>query len=304
MQNLPFSKPGRFWRGNLHTHSTVSDGALTPEAVCAFYRTAGYDFIALTDHFHPYFKWQIADTRPFRTDDFTTLIGAELHAPGLSFGYPWHILAVGLPLDFPMVVEGEDGVVLARRALDAGAFVAVAHPEFYNLTEADALSLVGAHAIEIFNGTSIDHNDKPLGWALFDILLARGYRYTACATDDAHFQPSRADALLGWVMVKSESLEPDALLMALKAGDYYSSTGPEIYDIQVFPGDKIVVQCSPAERVFVTGYGYHAASTYGNGILSAEISLKGFDSPYARVTVRDAKGGRAWSNPFWFAEQE
>jgi hypothetical protein len=297
---MPFDKPGRFWKGNLHTHSTVSDGALSPQEVCQFYQRAEYDFIALTDHFHEYFQWQIADTRQFRTPEFTTLIGAELHAPGLSFGYPWHILAVGLPLDFAPVAGSEDGVALTARAIQSGAYIAIAHPDFYNLVETDALSLVGAHAVEIFNGTSVDHNDKPGGLALYDILLARGHRYTACATDDAHFQPARTDALLGWVQVKSLELSPDALLEALKAGDYYSSTGPSIHGIEVHPGEKVVVRCSPAERVFVTGIGYQAASVYGNGITTAEISLEGFVSPYARVTVRDFKGGRAWSNPFWF----
>ena len=29
--------------------------------------------------------------------------------------------------------------------------------------------------------------------------------------------------------------------------------------------------------------------------------LKDFDSPCCRVTVRDARGGRAWSNPIWLA---
>ncbi|HEX2621556.1 MAG TPA: CehA/McbA family metallohydrolase [Phototrophicaceae bacterium] len=300
MQTLPFRKPGQFWRGNLHTHSTISDGTLSPEQVCAFYRDAGYDFMALTDHFHEYFKWKIADTRALRTDSFITLIGAELHAPGIEFGYPWHILAVGLPLDFAPVPGDENGIGLAKRALDSGAFVTIAHPEFYNLSESDALSLSGVHAVEVFNGTSIDHNDKPGGWALLDILLARGHRYYACATDDAHFEPTRADALLGWVMVKSVELTPESILTALKAGDFYSSTGPKIYDIEVHPGEKIVVHCSPAERVFVTGIGYQAASLSGNGLISAEISLENFVSPYARVTVRDAKGGRAWSNPFWF----
>ena len=33
MRIPPFSTPGRFWRGNLHTHSNRSDGALTPERV-------------------------------------------------------------------------------------------------------------------------------------------------------------------------------------------------------------------------------------------------------------------------------
>ena len=46
-----FTAPGRFFRGNLHTHSTLSDGRLEPEEVCRRYRAEGYDFIALTDHF-------------------------------------------------------------------------------------------------------------------------------------------------------------------------------------------------------------------------------------------------------------
>jgi hypothetical protein len=300
MKHLPFDKPGKFWRGNLHTHSTLSDGALTPQEVCGVYKAGGYDFIALTDHFHPAFEWQIADTVPFRSADFTTIIGAELHAPGVSFGYPWHILAVGLPFDFAIVQEGEDGAALAQRALAAGAFVTIAHPDWYNLSEMDALSLNGVHAIEVFNGTSVDHSDKPGGWSLLDILLARGHRFNALAVDDAHFQPERADVMLGWTMVKSETLSPDALLSALKAGHYYSSTGPMIHDIEVYGRRKVVVRCSPAERIFVTGIGYYAEHAAGNGLIEAEIDLEGFDSPYGRVTVRDAKGGRAWSNPFWF----
>ena len=51
MNQLPFDKPGTFWKGNLHTHSTNSDGTRTPEEICAIYREAGYDFLALTDHF-------------------------------------------------------------------------------------------------------------------------------------------------------------------------------------------------------------------------------------------------------------
>ena len=45
-----FTAPGRFWRGNLHTHSTRSDGVLSPQEVCRRYPDEGYDFLALTDH--------------------------------------------------------------------------------------------------------------------------------------------------------------------------------------------------------------------------------------------------------------
>lgn len=41
MKYLPFDKAGQFYKGNLHTHSTVSDGMLTPEGVCAVYRQMG-----------------------------------------------------------------------------------------------------------------------------------------------------------------------------------------------------------------------------------------------------------------------
>ena len=104
-----FTAPGRFWKGNIHTHSTLSDGMRTPADVCATYRDAGYDFLALTDHFQPKCAFPVADTRPFRTPGFTTILGAELHAPATGLGEIWHILAVGLPLDFAPTGDAETG---------------------------------------------------------------------------------------------------------------------------------------------------------------------------------------------------
>ncbi|MEM8752525.1 MAG: PHP domain-containing protein, partial [Pseudomonadota bacterium] len=100
MRPAAFSAPGRFWRGNLHTHSDRSDGVLTPEEVCRRYRAEGYDFIALTDHFVGLYDYPIVDTKPFRGNDFTTILGAELHSGAMANGELWHILAVGLPEGF------------------------------------------------------------------------------------------------------------------------------------------------------------------------------------------------------------
>ena len=80
MHSSPFDKPGHFWRGNIHTHSTRSDGKLTPREVIAAYRAHGYDFLAITDHFMARFNWPVIDTSAFRDETFTTLFGAELHA--------------------------------------------------------------------------------------------------------------------------------------------------------------------------------------------------------------------------------
>jgi hypothetical protein len=297
----PFSKPGKFWRGNLHTHSARSDGRRSPEEVCRTYRDAGYDFLALTDHFLPSYNWPLTDTQPFRTPHFTTLIGAEIHTERMELGNGWHLVAVGLPFNFAPTRPDESGPALARRALDAGAFVIAAHPQWFAMTEADLLSLEGVHAVEIFNASAADDNDTAESSYMLDLMLMRGRRIFACATDDAHFIPNSRERLTGWVKVKSEQLTPEALLAALKAGDFYSSTGPDILDVQVIPGEKVLVRCSPANRIFMIGRPIEYTSIGEQGITEAEFSLKNWRSPYVRILVRDDGQRKAWSNPIWFA---
>lgn len=298
----PFNKPGKFWRGNLHTHSTRSDGRRSPEEVCKTYREAGYDFLALTDHFVAQCNWPITDTQPFHTEHFTTLIGAEIHTAEhtMELGNTWHLVAVGLPFDFAPSPKNETGPELAKRALEAGALVLAAHPQWFAMTEKDLFSLEGIHGLEIFNASASDDNDCAESSYMFDYALARGKRLFACATDDAHFMPNSRERLAGWVMVKSETLEPASLLAALKAGDFYSSTGPQIVDMRL-ESNRLYVRCSPADRVFAIGIPTEYKSVGEQGITEAEIDLAGWRSPYVRVLVRDAFGRKAWSNPIWFS---
>ena len=296
----PFDKPGRFYRGNLHTHSTASDGALSPRAVCASYRRRGYDFISLTDHFREVYGYPVSDTTPFRTDRFTTVLGAELHAPETSLGDDWHILAVGLPLDFEPTGSHETGAQLAARARDAGAYVAAAHPAWYDLTDSDIQSLPAASAIEICNTTCQEANGKGDSVGYLDRLLSQGHFYHAIATDDAHFQAGRPDVGRNWVMVRSSHLEPAALLEALHAGSFYASQGPQILDVEVArDGKKLTVRTSPVRRMCISGAGAGADRVAaGSDFTCAELSLTDLRGPYARITVTDKRGYRAWTNPF------
>ena len=41
---------GRWWKGNLHTHSLWSDGDDYPEMIMQWYKERGYHFVALSDH--------------------------------------------------------------------------------------------------------------------------------------------------------------------------------------------------------------------------------------------------------------
>ena len=289
-----FQKPGRFYRGNLHTHSTRSDGALAPEAVAEHYRDAGYDFLALTDHFLPRYDFPIVDTRPFRTNRFTTILGAEVHAPANSHGEAWHILTVGLPRDFSPTGKAETGVELAQRAAEAGAFVAIAHPQWSSLSIDDGRSLPMAHAVEIYNHGCQLECGRGDGTMLLDALLNEGRDLTAVATDDAHFK--FGDACGGWVMVKAEANEPEALLASLKSGSFYSSQGPVIHSAEI-AGGTLQIECSPVVAMAAVGRGSRSVHIHGRQLTRGEISLERFAGDWFRFVVTDVAGRAAWSNP-------
>lgn len=305
-----FTNPGRFWRGNLHTHSTRSDGVLAPEEVCRRYRAEGYDFLALTDHFVGRYGYPIVDTTGERRNDFTTILGAELHSGAMANGELWHILAVGLPADFapsnsPSFVPEpgqETGPQIAARAVAAGAFVAIAHPQWSGLTIEDARSITAAHAVEIYNHGCATGCDRADGFMIADQLLTEGRALTMIATDDAHF--SEPDHFGGWVMVKSEENAPEALLAALKAGAFYSTQGPELRDVRVEDGN-LVVECSAVSSVIAIGWGTGAKAVHGHSLTRGEVPLERLNnSPWVRAAVIDAAGKRAWSNPIWTGASE
>jgi predicted metal-dependent phosphoesterase TrpH len=300
----PFSLPGRFWRGNLHTHSTLSDGVLSPDQVVEAYKAAGYDFMMLSDHFIGNFNWPIADTRKLRSNRFTTIIGSEVHAPVTQAGELWHIVAAGLPLDFEPAAPEESGAALARRAAAAGAFVGIAHPAWSQLTIEDGRAIEVAHAVEIYNHGCAVECDRGDGWYLLDQLLTEGKRLTGFATDDAHFKTP--DHFGGWVHVKAESLEPEALLAALKDGRYYSSQGPLIHELAI-SGRELTVSCSPVDTIVVVCGHSRTVGRTERAITDATLNIEALEkgwlltkkSPWLRVVLIDNAGKRAWSNPIW-----
>lgn len=122
-------------------------------------------------------------THSDRSDGFTTLIGAELHAPRTEAGQAWHIVAVGLPLDFTPPGGSETGPELARRARTAGAFVGMAHPSASLLSAVDAESLDAAHSVEVYNALA-DRENRGVSWHLTDVLPSRG-RHCRITVEDA-----------------------------------------------------------------------------------------------------------------------
>jgi len=321
MHTLPFEKPGRFFRGNIHCHSTGSDGTLDPEEVVAAYRNQGYDFLAITDHFWQYDGKGVTDTRFLRTPDFTTLLGAELHGPGQVNGALWHIVALGLPPDFAAPAPEETGPALATRAAAAGAFIGIAHPHWSGLTYEDIETLDVAHALEVINATCALKWDHGNSWYVSDECSVTGRHLTTYAADDAHFV-TQTDCFGAWVQVRAETFTPEVLLASLKAGHYYSSEGPEIQYIGIEDNSiaiTVPTDCSICVTGPHSGGPFHstdapttatASKIHGqqgivhhsdNGFVTVTFPLDTLIGPYCRVTITNATGKRAWSNPIWLA---
>ncbi|MDH3451108.1 MAG: phosphotransferase, partial [Gammaproteobacteria bacterium] len=138
--------------------------------------------------------------------------------------------------------------------------------------------------------------DRGTDWPFLDGLLNAGWRLSGYASDDAHFWID--DCFGGWVWVQADHLEPAALLDSLKQGRYYSSQGPVLHNVEVRDG-TVEVECSPARNVAITGRGAKSETVRGNGLTHCELPVRRFQGSWFRITVIDAAGRRAWTNPVW-----
>jgi predicted metal-dependent phosphoesterase TrpH len=307
VQDVLTAGSGRFYRGNLHCHSTRSDGVRTPEEVVGAYRTAGYDFIGLSDHFEAEYGWTVTDTRALRDAAFTTILTAELSSADWSHRHTFWVAAVGLPPDFTAPQDQADHAEAIERARDAGAFVVLLHPALNDLPLEATRRLPAfdaIHAVEIYtHGMAAICPDRVHGAHWLDGLLERGQRLLAHAGDDAHFKYPR-DRFGAWIEVHAPTLDPEALLASLKAGRYYSTTGPALCRM-VIDGGALHVTTSDAYAIVLSGGGdrwqstARRVATAGQPVNEATFDLTPFRGSYCRVTVLDHQGRRAWGNPVW-----
>jgi hypothetical protein len=83
--NSPETNQVNWYRGNLHTHTYWSDGDEFPEMVLDWYKTNGYDFVALSDHntLARDEKWKLITKSPLYEESFQKYLD--------KFGKDWVI---------------------------------------------------------------------------------------------------------------------------------------------------------------------------------------------------------------------
>ena len=281
-------------RLGLHHHTALSDGSRTPEQVARIYGDAGYDAIALTDH------WVYGEPREL--EGLTVLSGAEYNIGGRdSSNGVYHIVALMCDRE-PDTSKGADDIS-AQELIDAihvvNGIAVLAHPAWSLNTPQMIMALHDIDATEIYNNVSCKGMSRRADSSLIvDMLGNNGVFLPLLATDDSHYYSDKGfdDAPCAFIMAECDSLEPTALKKAIREGRFYASTGPEIH-LKRIDENKVAVHCSPcSEVVFMSNVSWaKGRATVGDGIVYQEYELYP-EEAYVRAYVTDKDGRTAWSN--------
>jgi hypothetical protein len=283
------SSPAQLLRGNLHCHTTNSDGELAPPALARAYADAGYDFLAITDH------ERFTDPSVVADAGMIAVPGMELHGGMNAAGHEHHIVALGIDRAVERdPADGPQAIVDAIR--DAGGQAIMAHPYWHGCTSADLLEVHGWLATEIYNHVCHAFIGKGESTETWDQVLAEGRKAWALAVDDCHL--GGPDIHGGWVMVGARERTTEGVMEALIDGRFYSTCGPEIHAVER-DGDRLHVRSSAAQTIALIGRGPTGDACHApDGELIEEATLDlGRVKGYGRLLIRDARGRGAWTNP-------
>ncbi len=338
MKKYLLPENGQFYKANLHCHTNVSDGRLSPAEMKEEYKKRGYSVIAYTDH-------NVLVPHPELNDEeFVALHGVEYditeEKPGVTEFHrlkTCHICLVGLDPDNVVqpcfrdswlyqhlpdksVVQRDESIApyefqysteyindMIKTSREKGYFVTYNHPAWSQEGYEIYSKYEGMNAMEICNYGCCTEGYHDYNPHVYDELLRQGKKLYCIATDDNHnghpMDSPYCDSFGGFTMIKAEKLEHRAIADALKKGNFYASQGPEIHSLYI-EDNKLHIKTSDAARiVFTTGlrHGYCAYPLEGDTINEAEFELRP-DDIYVRVTVFDKSGKPADTNAYFMED--
>ncbi|MBQ3219906.1 MAG: hypothetical protein IJB32_04875 [Clostridia bacterium] len=225
MRKYLLSKEGKFYKANLHTHSTVSDGSMTPKQVKKVYQEKGYSVVAFTDHNI------MIDHSDLCDENFIALNGLELDfyegwntdfvSKGYSY-YTWkgvHLVFIALSPDnliqpcyrreglralgnafkyvdqikfdetkpdFIRYYTAENVNKALKEGHDTGFYTIYAHPRWNNEDYRDYSQYENLNAMEICNFGTYRAGMDEYNPHVYDDLLRMGKKISCLSTDDAH----------------------------------------------------------------------------------------------------------------------
>ncbi|RLA97607.1 MAG: hypothetical protein DRG37_07825 [Deltaproteobacteria bacterium] len=177
-------------KGQLHIHTTYSDGEMTPQQVADLYSRLGYDFIAITDHDHllkPSYRRAIEEIKT----DMIVFYGIELTV-FTPFGYV-HVNRI----------EGDEEILHVFN-----------HPQDYDLSIKQTIECIEIVNRE-FHIDVVEVTDHGFHTPAFDIPEID---YPKLASDDAHNRNACGRA---WIEMECRR-DKDDIIRAIKKGEFWN----------------------------------------------------------------------------------
>ncbi len=273
----PYTTKTNVYRGQMHTHSTGSDGVQSPTGVATFYKNAGYNFLAITDH-------DVVTADP-SVSGILFIRGVEQEIEG------FHTNQINITTyDTATTIQG-----IIDTANYYGTFIFLNHPYWQgdHWTFPKLESVDGYYGIEVWNSFVTPNNN---GEAKIDSILSKHRKTYLLANDDLH-DTTQAYAGTGSVYVFANTLTNTEIMANLKAGNFYSSNGATITSITVSGQIINIVTGASSTISFIGKNGITLQSTATT--TTASYTVTGAEL-YVRIRVtRDSDGKMAWSNPIY-----
>ena len=321
------SKSKQQYKANLHCHSTLSDGHLTPPQLKEAYRNSGYSILAITDHEVP------RDHRAMDEEDFMLLTAYEAYIrpePKSNAYLPEvHLnLFARQPDNLKMVCYNpayckylteeqqaaleKVGGTQPRRyqrqyiqqfihtAVENGYLVSYNHPCWSMEDVDEILAYEGCFSLEMCNYCSYVSNRYEHNEMLYDMMLRRGKRIFCHGGDDNHnARPPDdflSDSFGAFTMIYPERFDYASVMGALEKGDFYASMGPRITRLWIDgQAKKAHLEAESGVQLIMHCGSKSPRSVYqkdGGPVTAGEFVIPD-EAKYLRFTVMDEKGRTA-----------
>ena len=321
----------KYFKTNLHTHSTISDGKLSPQEVKDAYKAQGYQVLSLTDHN------TIVNHSDMNDPDFLMLTGVEvnINAPEWNklTSKTYHIILLAkdpenlwCPAKFRRWFEVSEEIEnqirygdmelqygtesineMIAKANEMGFLVMYNHPTWSSQTREDYAPLRGLWGMELRNTEccmiGYDENNN----RVFREMLNAGCKVFPVGTDDMHFPRALGKS---WIMLGAPELTYGSVIDSMEKGDFYMSCGPEITGLSI-EGTTLKVTCSDAQRINLLTYARYARVAWAEEqpLREAEFDLEKFleqangdPNAFIYVTVTAADGSYACTRAYYLNE--
>ncbi|MBE6690372.1 MAG: PHP domain-containing protein [Ruminococcaceae bacterium] len=317
---------GNLYKVNLHCHTNISDGVMSPEEVKEKYKALGYHAVCYTDHEVLIPHKELCDEEFIALHGYEVAIKQDLNRHTAFFMPVYHL---------NLIAEDQDNVCMPRffknnpsmpgharewaekhgiydendiidtvrydtewlsdyieAVSKSGFLVTYNHPQWSLQTATDYLGLRGLHAIEAINGGCRFLNDNTS--LHYEQMLRAGMKVVPNGGDDNH---RACDIGHAWTMIKAPELSYKALIDAYKRGDCYATDGPSFLELYIEDGE-IVIKSSPVVAITLLSEGRCCSCKVSDDGTLTEARFPYQPDRYGsffRFELRDGEGHHAYS---------